>query len=139
MSRIGLLGLGKLTRTHALAQPQQRQRRLAADAAFYGDGGTKGSGLNRPIHGRENVAKLLGTLFRQGERLGIRAELVTINGQPGAKFLDPQGRLINVMSLDIADDTVQAVRSVVYPDKLSHLGPLSPIGRRSNTGDWAVS
>jgi RNA polymerase sigma-70 factor (ECF subfamily) len=112
---------------------------LAADAAFYGDGGTKGTGVNRPIYGRENVAKLLGALFRQGDRLGIQAELVTVNGQPGAKFLDPQGRLINVISLDIADDTVQTVRSIVNPDKLSHLGPLSPIGRRSHMGDWAVS
>jgi RNA polymerase sigma-70 factor (ECF subfamily) len=111
---------------------------LAADAAFYGDGGTKGAGVNRPIYGRENVAKLLGTLFRQGERLGIQAEFVTINGQPGAKFLDPQGRLINVISLDIADGTVQAVRSIVNPDKLSHLGPLSPIGRRSSTAGWAA-
>jgi RNA polymerase sigma-70 factor (ECF subfamily) len=111
---------------------------LAADAAFYGDGGTKGTGVNRPIYGRENVAKLLGALFRQGDRLGIQGELVTINGQPGAKFLDPQGRLINVISLDIADETIQTVRSIVNPDKLTHLGPLSPIGRRSNTGDWAA-
>ena len=76
---------------------------LAADAAFYGDGGTKGSGLNRPVYGRENVARLLATLFRQGERLGVQAEFITVNGQPGARFLDPQGRLINVVSLDIAD------------------------------------
>jgi RNA polymerase sigma-70 factor (ECF subfamily) len=111
---------------------------LAADAAFYGDGGTKGTGVNRPIYGRDNIVKLLDTWFRQGERLGIEAELVTINGQPGAKFLDPQGRLINVISLDIADGTVQTIRSIVNPDKLTHLGPLSPIGRRSNTGEWAA-
>ena len=111
---------------------------LASDAAFYGDGGTKGTGVNRPIFGRGSIVKLLDIWFRQGERLGIQAELVTINGQPGAKFLDPQGRLINVISLDIADGTVQTIRSIVNPDKLAHLGPLSPIGRRSNTGDWAA-
>ncbi len=111
---------------------------LAADAAFHGDGGTKGTGVNRPIYGRGNIVKMLGTWFRQGERLGIKAELVTINGQPGAKFLDPQGRLINVISLDIANGTVQTIRSIVNPDKLTHLGPLSPIGRRSNTGAWAA-
>jgi RNA polymerase sigma-70 factor, ECF subfamily len=110
---------------------------LATDAAFYGDGGTKGTGVNRPVHGRENVAKLLATLFRQGERLGVQAEFVTVNGQPGARFLDPQGRLINVLSLDIADGSVQVVRSVVNPDKLTHLGPLSPLGRRSHTGGWS--
>ena len=110
---------------------------LAADAAFYGDGGTKGTGVNRPVYGRENVARLLATLFRQGERLRVRAEFITVNGQPGAKFLDPQGRLINVLSLDIADGSVQAVRSVVNPDKLAHLGPLSPLGRRSHAGGWS--
>ena len=111
---------------------------LAADAAFYGDGGTKGAGLNRPVFGRENVARLLAALFRQGERLRVRAEFITVNGQPGARFLDPEGRLINVVSLDIADGSVRAVRSVVNPDKLTHLGPLSPLGRRSGTGDWAA-
>ena len=111
---------------------------LAADAAFYGDGGTKGTGLNRPVFGRENVARLLATLFRQGARLRVQAEFITVNGQPGARFLDPEGRLINVVSLDIADGSVRAVRSVVNPDKLTHLGPLSPLGRRSDTGDWAA-
>ena len=103
---------------------------LAADAAFYGDGGTRGAGVNRPVHGRENVARLLAALFRQGERLHVRAEVITVNGQPGAKVLDPQGRLINVLCLDIADGSVRAVRSVINPDKLTHLGPLSPLGRR---------
>ena len=110
---------------------------LAADAAFYGDGGSKGTGVNRPVYGRENVARLLAALFRQGERLRVRAEFITVNGQPGAKFLDPQGGLINVLCLDIAEGSVRAVRSVVNPDKLTHLGPLSPLGRRSDPGDWS--
>ena len=41
------------------------------------------------------------------------------------------------LSLDIADGAVQAVRSVINPDKLAHLGPLSPVGRRSAGPDWA--
>ena len=61
----------------------------------------------------------------------METQLATINGQPGARFLDPEGRLINVISLDIADGRIQTVRSVVNPDKLAHLGPLSPIGRRT--------
>ena len=65
------------------------------------------------------------------------SELVAVNGQPGARFLDPRGRLVNVISLDIADGAVQTVRSVINPDKLAHLGPLSPVGRRSARPDWA--
>ena len=110
---------------------------LADDAVLYGDGGAKGAGINRPIYGRDNIARMLDTWFRQGERLGVQTELVIINGHPGAKFLDPQGGLINVISLDIADGTVQTVRSIINPDKLTHLGPLSPIGRRTSTG-WTA-
>jgi RNA polymerase sigma-70 factor, ECF subfamily len=110
---------------------------LAEDAAFYGDGGTKGTGLNRPIYGRDNLLAVLDTLFRQGERLGIVGELVTVNGQPGAMFFDQEHRLINVISLDIFDGVVQSVRSVVNPEKLTHLGPLSPIGRRGQSPDWS--
>lgn len=106
---------------------------LAGDAVFYGDGGTKGTGVHRPIYGRENIIKLLIALFKRGEQLGIQIQPVQINRQPGAKFLDPDGRLINVISLDVADDQIQTVRSVVNPDKLAHLGPLSPIGRRSSS------
>jgi RNA polymerase sigma-70 factor (ECF subfamily) len=47
---------------------------------------------------------------------------VEVNGQPGAITFDPEGRVINVMALDIADGRIQAIRSVVNPDKLHHLG-----------------
>lgn len=93
--------------------------------------------MNRPIFGRDKIVKLLASWFRRGEKLGIRTVLTQVNGGPGAKFLDPEGRLVNVMSLDIVDGAIQTVRSVVNPDKLAHLGPLSPIGRRSRTGDWS--
>jgi len=48
-----------------------------------------------------------------------------INGQPGALFRDPDGRLVNVFALDIADGQVQTIRSVINPGKLRHLGPLA--------------
>lgn len=49
-----------------------------------------------------------------------------INGQPGAVlFLDHDGRVAFIVTLDIADDLVQTVRAVSNPDKLRHLGPLS--------------
>jgi RNA polymerase sigma-70 factor (ECF subfamily) len=107
---------------------------LAGDAAFYGDGGIKGTGVPRPIYGRDNVVKLLLGLFRHGRRLGIRIRTAVVNAQPGALCLDAEGRLINVMCLDIVGGAVHAVRSVVNPDKLGHLGTLSPIGRRARQG-----
>ena len=45
-----------------------------------------------------------------------------VNGQPGALVLDGSGAVIGVMALDIAGGRITAVRSVVNPDKLAHLG-----------------
>ena len=100
---------------------------LAADAAIYGDGGGKAPSLPRPIFGQRQVADLLATIGARVRRLGIRRRSVYVNGQPGAVFLDPDGRLINVMSLDIAEGVVQTVRSVVNPEKLGHLGEVADL------------
>ena len=104
---------------------------LTGDAVLYGDGGARGAGLNRPIYGREAVAAMLQNWFRRMRQVGIEAVPVSVNGQPGAKFLDPEGRLVNVISVDVVDSGVQTVRSIINPDKLSHLGVLSPLGRRT--------
>jgi RNA polymerase sigma-70 factor, ECF subfamily len=98
---------------------------LAADAAVYGDGGGKAPSWPRPIFGQRQVARLLAATGAQIRRLGVRRRPVYVNGQPGAVFLDPEGRLINVMSLDIADGVVQTVRSIINPEKLRHLGEVA--------------
>ena len=50
-----------------------------------------------------------------------------VNGQPGALFFDLEGRLGGVMILDVADGQIQAVSSIVNPDKLRHLGPVADL------------
>ena len=98
---------------------------LAADAVMYGDGGGKAPALATPIHGRQRVARLLLGLGRQARRQGVDLRVAAINGQPGALALDPDGRLLGALCLDIADGQVQTVRSIVNPDKLRHLGPVT--------------
>jgi RNA polymerase sigma-70 factor (ECF subfamily) len=83
--------------------------------------------LPKPLYGSERVARALVGLLRVARQIGARLEPLTVNGQPGARFLSPDRRLINVVALDIADGTVQAVRSVVNPDKLAHLGPVADV------------
>ena len=51
--------------------------------------------------------------------IGVR--YLEINGQPGAIFVDPDGRPLAVVTLDIVDDQVQTVRAVSNPEKLRHL------------------
>ena len=106
---------------------------LAADATFYGDGGGKVPvAVRQPVHGHDRVARLLhGIIFKRGVS-GSRLRAVHVNGQPGAMVVDSEDRVIYVFALDIVDERVQAVRSVINPDKLQHLGPLSgPLTRHT--------
>jgi RNA polymerase sigma-70 factor (ECF subfamily) len=102
---------------------------LTADAVFVGDGGGKAQAFKEPIYGRDRIGRLLLGLFARAAHLGARVRPVEVNGQPGAVGLDAEGRVINVIALDIADGRIQAVRSVVNPDKLGHLGPVSDVAR----------
>ena len=102
---------------------------LAPDVVFYGDGG-KALAVRQPLRGQVQVARFIAGLFRRGRRADVRLTQTWVNGQPGAVALDPAGQVITVFALDIADGAVQAIRSVVNPDKLSHLGPVSDMGAR---------
>jgi RNA polymerase sigma-70 factor (ECF subfamily) len=98
---------------------------LADDAVMYGDGGGKAPALSQPIHGAVRVARFLAGLARQTIQAHLRVRPVDVNGQPGAIVTDPEDRVVGVVALDIADGLVQTVRSVVNPDKLGHLGPVT--------------
>jgi RNA polymerase sigma-70 factor (ECF subfamily) len=100
---------------------------LAADAVVYGDSGGISPSWPRPIVGRDRVVRLLLGIAEQIRRVGVFVRPAEINGQPGARIEDPDGRLISVFVLDIADGQVQAVRSVINPDKLRHLGLLADL------------
>jgi RNA polymerase sigma-70 factor (TIGR02957 family) len=108
---------------------QALEELLAHDVVLHGDGGGKAPALAHPVHGRAKVARTLLAWVRAAMRFGgVTVRSAEVNGQPGAIVLDPDGRLVNVMALDIADGQVQAVRSIVNPDKLRHLGPLADLG-----------
>jgi RNA polymerase sigma-70 factor (ECF subfamily) len=102
---------------------------LATDASFFGDGGGKAVAVAHPLHGRERVARFVMGIVGKGAQVGARLEPRTVNGQPGAVVLDREDRVIYVLALDIAEGAVRAVRSVVNPDKLGHLGPVSDVAR----------
>jgi RNA polymerase sigma-70 factor (ECF subfamily) len=100
---------------------------LAADVVVYGDGGGTSPSWPRPIFGRDRVVRLLLGVSEQSRDLGLTVRRAEINGQPGVMVFDPDGRLTNVMTLDIADGVVQTIRSVINPEKLRHLGPLADV------------
>jgi RNA polymerase sigma-70 factor (ECF subfamily) len=102
---------------------------LAADVAFYGDGGGKATSTPRPIFGRDHVATLILEIFERARRLEIKLEPVLVNGGPGIITRDTQGKVVSVLSLEVLDGVVQSVRGVVNPDKLQHLGVVSDLLR----------
>jgi RNA polymerase sigma-70 factor (TIGR02957 family) len=99
---------------------------LAEDVELHGDGGGMAPAIRHPVFGRAKAAQMLRNWGRLAERIGgLQLRRVTVNGQPGAEFLDSDGKLINVLALDIADGQIQTIRSIVNPEKLGHLGPVA--------------
>ncbi|MGH3342586.1 MAG: RNA polymerase sigma-70 factor [Carbonactinosporaceae bacterium] len=94
---------------------------LADDVVFYGDGGGKAPAVRRPVEGRLQVARLVRGVVRRVIALGLRIEPAEVNGQPGARIVQPDGQVFSVVALDIAEGRVQALRNVLNPDKLHHL------------------
>ena len=104
---------------------------VSEDAVFVGDGGGKAAALPEPIYGRDRVVHLLRAFANQNRRLNLRFEPARINGQPGAVVRDLDGLVVTVIALDIVGGAIGTVRSIVNPDKIGHLGAVSPLTRRS--------
>jgi RNA polymerase sigma-70 factor, ECF subfamily len=94
---------------------------LAPDVVMYGDGGGKAPASRTPVHGREQVARLLRGLARQAERWVTDIRPAQVNGQPGVVAYSEDGTVFGVLAFDYADGQVQAIRSQINPDKLRHL------------------
>ncbi|MFI6518061.1 RNA polymerase sigma-70 factor [Spirillospora sp. NPDC050679] len=100
---------------------------LAADVQLVGDSGGKAPRWGDRFVGAGDVSRVLATLVRLFIRLGGRVEPHEVNGQPGAIFRDPDGRVLNAWALDVLDGRVQTIRTVSNPDKLGHMGPVGDV------------
>ncbi|MFG3224742.1 RNA polymerase sigma-70 factor [Kitasatospora sp. NPDC048194] len=101
------------------------QSLLAVDVQLVGDGGGKSPQLAKAVSGAENVARLLGTVFPWLVRIGVTFEPQEVNGQPGAIFRHRDGKILQVLVLDVLDGRIQTIRGVINPEKLDHLGPVA--------------
>jgi RNA polymerase sigma-70 factor (TIGR02957 family) len=101
---------------------------LAHDIVLTGDGGGKVPALARSLQGRNRVARTLLNWVKLGARIpGASLRPVEVNGAAGALLLDGNERLIGVWTLEIAGGQIQAVNSIVNPEKLAHLGPVADL------------
>ncbi len=113
---------------------------LAHDVTLTGDGGGKVPALGHSIHGREHVARTLMSWFRLSTRLpGASLQRAEVNGGPGAVIRDAQQGLIGVLALEIGSDEITGVKSIVNPDKLTHLGPVGDFWSLLRAGGMAGS
>jgi RNA polymerase sigma-70 factor (ECF subfamily) len=100
---------------------------LSEDVVMHGDGGGNAPAIARPLQGADRVSRFWANLVKQGQRVGMQTEPGLVNGQPGALIRAGDGSVVSVMALDIADGRVQAIRSIINPHKLHHLGPVADV------------
>jgi RNA polymerase sigma-70 factor (ECF subfamily) len=101
---------------------------LAHDVELTGDGGGKVPAITRPLRGRSRVARTVaGWLRRVSGVPEVSVRPVTVNGDPGALFLDGRRRVIGVCALELSGGRITAISGIVNPDKLAHLGPVADL------------
>ena len=72
--------------------------------------------------GRSRVARVIAKLTRKQQRRGpFDVQLVKVNRQPGRILRTADGTIWDVLSIDVVDGRIQAVRITRNPDKLAHV------------------
>ncbi len=94
---------------------------LAEDVELHGDGGGKAPALARPISGRVRAARTLRAWARAGRRWARCESTACWSMVSPARSCAIEGFVTAVMSLEIAEGQIQAIRSIVNPEKLIHL------------------
>ena len=103
---------------------QTLERMLAEDVVLHGDGGGKVPAVMRALQGRDHAIRTLAAWWRAGMAGRAVARVVEVNGEPGAVLRNAAGELLGVIAIEVRDGLIVAIRSVVNPDKLQHLGPV---------------
>jgi RNA polymerase sigma-70 factor, ECF subfamily len=106
---------------------------LAPDAVLVGDGGGVARSIPHPMRGAPAIARALVAFYGQIDALGVTLEPVWVNGQPGFRTLDAEGRIVNVVGLDVSGGRVTGIYSMLNPAKLAHLGETSELGLRPSS------
>ncbi len=94
---------------------------LNEDVVLWADGGGKIRGAaTRPLHGREAVATFLIASRRFVPSESTEFEMASINASPGL-VLRVDGRPLVVITADIENNRIAALRLIGNPDKLSSI------------------
>ena len=105
---------------------EELEAMLAEDAVVRGDGGGKVPGARRaPIQGRVRCARAMRAARGLIGRMGLTFRRTEVNGQPGLVTVDPDGKLVGVFTVDVAEGRIRELDGIFNPDKLRHLGPVA--------------
>ncbi len=97
---------------------------LAGDITLWADGGGKTIAPLNPIHGPDNVSRLLVGLRKKAA--GVLTGRVAVANNSPAVIVSLDGRIVAVLTLEIAREAdgvsrIQAIYQVVNPEKLGHV------------------
>ncbi len=96
---------------------------LSEDVTLWSDGGGKARAALNPIHGADRVARFLFGILRKAPP-GFVVRRASINGRPGLIGYFEDGRPQSVVTFDVAEGSIRAIRLVVNPEKLRAVPPL---------------
>jgi len=106
---------------------------LSEDVILYSDGGGKTRAALRPIYGADKVARFLtGILSNIPPDFAVRQ--TRINGRPGLVGYFGDGSPQSVVSIEVAEGSIMAIRLVVNPEKLGSVPPLEHAEREEGSG-----
>lgn len=95
---------------------------LAPDVTLWTDGGGKGpAASDRPVHGRDRVARLLVEVARNVPA-DVELRFRRVHADPAVLLLAGRSPFA-VLVLDVRDERVHGVYSITNPDKLTRLAP----------------
>ena len=109
---------------------------LAPDAVMVGDGGGKARAIAAPMHGAARIARALIAFYRMSRGVGRHASSRrSSTASPASAPSRPTAGSSTSSSLDVEGGVVTRLHSIVNPDKLGHLGPLSDLGAAPGAGN----
>ncbi|HJV87369.1 MAG TPA: sigma-70 family RNA polymerase sigma factor [Noviherbaspirillum sp.] len=97
---------------------------LAEDARFVSDGGGRVTAVPKPLHGRDQIAKVLIGFARLYDPALYRMRRARINGLPGFVLFTAQSEPVQTIALEIGvNNVISAIYVMRNPDKLRRVNP----------------
>ena len=106
---------------------------LAEDVTLYSDGGGKAQAALKPIYGADRVARFLSGVVRKAPP-GFAVRQTLVNGRPGLVGYFGDGSPQSVVTLEVGEGSIMAIRLVVNPEKLGSVPPLEQADREWGSG-----